>query len=693
MIGSSVDWQRVSATVLALVLTVAAWFVGVPTPARAAAVGVSFTIDSLKVGGYDKSDQVTLSGTITNTGTVNAYGVQTILWRSRDAIRTLADLRQVAEGSVVGSRMSISADHYASITSANEAFKPGETQKVSLSATIGELGFDTRGSAFAFGADVIAASDAASGNYPRVSEIRTYVAIPDRKPVPITSIVQLSAAPTKLTDDLFSSEDLTTELTGRLSALLDAAAESGRSWLIDPALLDEVRDQADGYQVQVGKGRAPGTGQAVAQAWLDRFNRLDRRDGAQSLFANLDVVGAQTSGNDQALERAERAAAEVSGLEDLPVIAVPNGGSLPAATHDFLAGAEISAVLASNTERAGALQGAVDQPPVIGTAPAVDLQQSAVLRHQLALANAVVARRAGQARLLTSQAEVAEDAATFPRWMLRRPLRELLETDPSVQRTSLLAVETSGLDRTAFARAGRVASDFADYAELAPESSLGEQSDAAVARLTSAAWITDPAGLAAQRKAYDSLVGRGVLSEAVRLEASSRWVMSSRSNQFPITVSNHLADEIEVRVVVTCDNPQRLTVPITDVVEVGAGKSVTVNIAPEATSNGVVTAEAYLASASGQRVTPDQAVTIEITDLGVVAWVIVIGSGMVLVGATIWRIRQVRRRTPAAVPATAAGFAASDEDAAEPVAAASEASLEAPPEPGDTDASPEEGTV
>ena len=167
-----------------------------------------------------------------------------------------------------------------------------------------------------------------------------------------------------------------------------------------------------------------------------------------------------------------------------------------------------------------------------------------------------------------------------------------------------------------------------------------------MARLTSAAWITDPAGLTGRTKAYDGLVGRELLARSVILEASSHWVMSSRSNQFPITVSNDLPDEIEVRVVVTCDNPQRLTVPITEVVRVGAGKNVTVNIAPEATSNGVVTAEAYAATAQGERVTPDEAVTIEITDLGVVAWVIVIGSGLVLVGATAWRIRQVRRRTP-----------------------------------------------
>ncbi len=73
----------------------------------------------------------------------------------------------------------------------------------------------------------------------------------------------------------------------------------------------------------------------------------------------------------------------------------------------------------------------------------------------------------------------------------------------------------------------------------------------------------------------------------------------------------------------------------------------TVNIRPEATANGLVIARAHVATADGHRVTPDTSITVEITDLGVVAWIIVTVSGLVLVAATVFRIRQVRRRAAA----------------------------------------------
>jgi len=101
---------------------------------------------------------------------------------------------------------------------------------------------------------------------------------------------------------------------------------------------------------------------------------------------------------------------------------------------------------------------------------------------------------------------------------------------------------------------------------------------------------------------------------------------------------------VQVRVVVGTDNPQRLTVPPSELITVQPGQSETVNIRPEATTNGVVTADAYLTDATGRRVGDAVSLTIEMTELGMVAWIIVGISGVVLVVATWWRIRQVRRR-------------------------------------------------
>mgnify|MGYP000529412346 CR=1 FL=1 len=50
-----------------------------------------------------------------------------------------------------------------------------------------------------------------------------------------------------------------------------------------------------GYVRFLGDANAAsaGTGQAVAQAWLQRFRALPKDRGARTLFANLDVLGAE----------------------------------------------------------------------------------------------------------------------------------------------------------------------------------------------------------------------------------------------------------------------------------------------------------------------------------------------------------------------------------------------------------------
>jgi hypothetical protein len=94
---------------------------------------------------------------------------------------------------------------------------------------------------------------------------------------------------------------------------------------------------------------------------------------------------------------------------------------------------------------------------------------------------------------------------------------------------------------------------------------------------------------------------------------------------------------------VTTSNENRLSVAQSDLVTIDAGDSVTVNVSPKATANGSVDAVVQLITQTGNPVgTPHQFV-IEATETGKVAWVIVIGSGVVLAAMTVLRIRQVAR--------------------------------------------------
>ena len=177
-----------------------------------------------------------------------------------------------------------------------------------------------------------------------------------------------------------------------------------------------------------------------------------------------------------------------------------------------------------------------------------------------------------------------------------------------------------------------------------PESSFVGEPDAALLRAASSAWITDAPAGRAYVDALRKLIGRDTVNDGVRLNASGRFVMSARTNQFPITVTNRLSEAITVQVVVTPTNPQRLSVPASESVTVGPGQSETINIRPEASANGLISGTAHAVTSGGHRVGRDIQLTFEVTELGFVAWIIVGVSAVVLVATTALRIRQVRRR-------------------------------------------------
>ena len=641
------------AAVLGLALT--------PGTAHAATLAVTPTLTSLTVSGPNAGDTVTAAATITNTGDVPAYGVQVYLWRSRDPIENLPTLRQSSASTQLwGTPMPQRPGPYVLVTNSVTALAPGDSRQVTLHATLGELGFDTRGAAYAFGVQVVATQDMSSAFVP-VGQARTFVAVPTKSGVPITSIVLLTASPTKLVDNLFRSDELVTQLSGRLENLLTVAARPGMSWLIDPALLDEVRDMADGYQVADGTTTKPGTGSDVAAAWLAEFDELDPAAGGRTLFASPDVNGARVAADQQVVPRAQTAAERVAGIEGLPLIVLPAGTSLQASTFDFLATAAddeaIDAVIANNATRAGALQSAPsggaeaddDRPLVLAVSAEVPGagETPAVERRQLALATAVIAGGRGQARLLTTLSDVAKDEEATTSWIRRRTLGELLDSEPTEQPATFTSVKPARLSKSQFADLTRLEGDFAAYSDLVPTSVLTEQAAAALSRGAASAWVGNANGFGSHLDGLVDLVGAPAVARSVVLHATPRFLMSSRTNEFPVTVTNQLTEVVRAKVVFETDNPQRLTVPPSEVVTVPPGQSVTVNVRPEAAANGLVVTHAHAATANGHRVTPDTTIIVEVTDLGVVAWIIVGVSGLVLVGATAWRIRQVRRRLAA----------------------------------------------
>lgn len=98
-----------------------------------------------------------------------------------------------------------------------------------------------------------------------------------------------------------------------------------------------------------------------------------------------------------------------------------------------------------------------------------------------------------------------------------------------------------------------------------------------------------------------------------------------------------------MRIVALSDNPQRIR--FTDPVEatVAPGTSQALMLHAEAAGSGVVTVNIHAETLAGRRLTPQETITVETTNFGLIGWALVISSGVVLVVTTVVRIRQVRR--------------------------------------------------
>ncbi|MGC3955154.1 MAG: DUF6049 family protein [Propionicimonas sp.] len=615
--------------------------------ATAAEPRLAVEITGVTVSGNEPSDHVTVTGRVSNPSGAQVRGLWMAIWRSRDPIGDLVSLHQVTGTSVPPGVILPENKNgsYHQITDRNTLFPAGATTEFTVQASLADLGFDTLGKAYLVGARAVG-TEAGNTSPSKVGQGQTVITLADTT-VPVTRLVVLSATPTKLASGVFRNEDLVGELSGRLDQLLTAAGQPGNSWLIDPALYDEVTDLANGYQVRQGTTLKPGTGQQTASAWLRRFRQLDRAAGARTLFALPDLAGAAAADDPAVLARARTATAQVTDLDDLPLLVWPTAGDYSEAVDAYLGGE--TPLLAINPLGAGARQTAGTGRPVLAAAITLPANPGDFPERQLALAETLLAGEVGQLRVLREPIDLDADAATTADWQQPRRLDELLAA--AGQPGGFAAAEPATLDRQHFKAVSALEQAVASYRQLAPDSVIPDEAAALLTRAVSQAWIGQDAARAGLLKDIDQLIGPTALKNAVELDASPRFVMSARTSQFPLTVSNHLAEAIQVKVQVTTDNPQRLRIPDSDVVTVPPGQSVSITIRPEATANGVAIAEARVATVEGTPlagVRPAE-ITIEMTELGFVGWVIVIASGAVVLGATALRIWQVRRRSrPAA---------------------------------------------
>lgn len=646
---------RAVALCLAICLSALAGMFGA-APARADEVTLGVELTDVQVLGGTPQSEVVLSGRVTNRGTVPTFTVQVILWRSAEPITELARYREVAAGTSTpyGSRVVRREANYANLTTGSAPFAPGASGTFTVRTTVAESGFARTGAAYLVGVDVRASRDGSSA-YQTYARSRTLAPLPGATSrATFVPVVLFTSKPSQLYGTYFNDDHLAAELapTGRLTQLLDLAESERLDWIIDPGLYVELTAMKAGYTVRTpGGGTVAGRGAEEAEAWLARFAELPIRSGHRTMFGAPDLEHAARYGDQRVLTRAKEA---LTGVPDeiagLPLLALPAGLQGTDAAANFVRSAKPEALLTTllRTEKT-LVAGAVPLVRVWAAPATPDGVQRALARRLFATTEAMLLGQHRQqlVRVLTTTADIA-DAEALPDWVRRSSLRALLQTTPDAgPATFAQANPAVGLSRDAFASLGETETHLRTFAALSPRSPQAAATDAILARGAAGAW----SGRATDRSVWlheatgDAIAALG--PDMVELHAAGKFVMSSNVNEFPVTITNRFTYPVVVTVKLSSSSPQRLTIPDVPAVTVNPGESRTVNVKPEAGTNGVATVTAQLATDTGTLIGSPIEIIVESTQFGLVGWAIVIVSGIVLIATTAWSINKTKGRTRA----------------------------------------------
>jgi hypothetical protein len=142
-----------------------------------------------------------------------------------------------------------------------------------------------------------------------------------------------------------------------------------------------------------------------------------------------------------------------------------------------------------------------------------------------------------------------------------------------------------------------------------------------------------------------------ILRDSIEISTNPKVTTVARQGVgFPITVRNLLPSTTDpntnaVRVLLTfeSDNALRLTVRPLDVGVVNAGEHFSGRGQVDAKANGTVRVVAQLTTISGKPVGRPVTINVTATQAGTTGWIIALAAGIVLIGSTALRIRQVAR--------------------------------------------------
>lgn len=621
----TVNAPRLLRVMLAVALFTVALVTASVRPAEALGEYLDVTISSISTPTIDLADAdevITIHGTVTNVSTVPIRFANVHFWRSPTPLTSSDALTAALAAPPAGERLNQTENNYFTISTDNE-FGPGERVDFTVSGTVAQLtggdGTPLRVSdaVYLLGVQVRGLPNDATAR--SVVGRDTIAVAATRDAVASSSLVLLTSQPSWTIDGAFLDDSLEGELSGRLDALLTSAERADVVTALDPALYEAAKRLSSTHTV--GDAESPGSG--VALRWIGRVDALIADGRVWRLpYGNPDLVRASVSGAlAETLSASDAALPEA--LAGLPSVAVlPAGGD--------------ATILASLTDMDTVIldggSGAQSGSPTLLTASSQEdvAALPAGVQQARLVADELIAERP-PLYLITTEQEAALDAklseqrtmtapSTLPQSVVQWPEGTPVNAWPDVADALRDAHGNAGL--------------LEDLTGSAPEGI-----DSLFATAFSADFTTQSEAVGWVRESAPERVGGG----AVTLRAASSFVMGSRTNTFPATLTNKLDVPITVDVAFDSDSPQRIRVPDLDAVTVQPGEALTLDIVPEASANGVSLVHAQVTTAGGVPLGENVTIEITATNFGRVGWIIILVSGAVVLGGTAWRIRAVRR--------------------------------------------------
>ncbi|WP_116947836.1 DUF6049 family protein [Jiangella endophytica] len=672
--------------------------VGLLAPGTAAAdetapdtadVGAESTLTGVTPGVLTpESEDLTLTGTVQNTGDEPLTSVRALIRLSGNRVESRAEIREIGAdedlywGSRPGDGVAIVAD----------TLEPGQGETFSVTISSDQLGFDSSG-VYVVGVDIMATPS--EGERGRVSTSRTvipWIESPDQLPaVPVAVLWPLAAQPSLLPDGTLTDESLAEDLGADqpLSTVVETGADAPVTWAVDPDLLDTVRTLAEGYQITSPEGAIEGT-QAntdAAAAWEQQFEQATQDHDVWMLPYALPDVGALQEHDPPLADTLGRQSLAVSEAEaaDLPqatpgvawldggsvtdevlttladggaqTVVVPSGAVEPTDSDDHGSDAlgEVTVgdhtlnVVAADAGLSSAISDAVgaDDP----NAGAADLQQRWIAETAMvALAAAeddtepplLVAAPPLRWRPADPIPQSLVGAWTTTTWIEPVGLTGRVGTERAPEVSPTPSEGTTMLPEANVAAAARLRDDATQYATLlADPEDVTPALDKATLRSASTGWRDDPdTGVSYARGIADGLTRR---IEKVSITVPESVTLSSRTGSFPLTVTNELTEAVDVRLEVRSENPDRLRVSEVETQEMGPGEQKLVEVTAQAATNGRVPIEVQLTTNDGRPIGNPVATVVNATEYGTVGWVIVGGAGALFLAAIVRRTMRSRR--------------------------------------------------